>query len=140
MNVTEQHYENMAKTLMAQFEKRRFESYYCPNREVALQKALTIIPEGSVVSNGGSVSVEEIGLLDAIKGGNYTYIDRKQGNTPEEIRESSLKSLCCDYYLMSANAITVKGELVNIDGAGNRVAALAFDLKRHCRRRHEQNM
>ena len=129
MEPKKKYYENMAKTLMPQFEKRRFESYYCPNKESALKKALELIPEGSVVSHGGSESVVEIGLLGVIKDGNYTYVNRKDGNTPEELRESAMKSIFCDYYLMSSNAVTVKGELVNIDGVGNRVAALGFGPK-----------
>lgn len=129
MKPVNKHYENMANTLMPQFEKRRFQSFYCPDKESALQKALELVPQGSVVSHGGSESIIEIGLLDAIKSGNYTYVNRKDGSTPEELRESAMKSIFSDYYLMSSNAVTIKGELVNIDGAGNRVAALAFGPK-----------
>ncbi|MPW26878.1 lactate utilization protein [Alkalibaculum sp. M08DMB] len=116
----------MSKALIQQFEKRRFEAYYCPDKNSALKKALELIPEGTVVSHGGSESINEIGLLDAIVEGNYEYVDRKFGNTEKELKESMKKSTFCDYYLMSSNAITKKGELVNIDGYGNRVAALSF--------------
>lgn len=129
MNPVNQHNENMAKSLLEKFQMRRFEAYYCPDKETALKKALELIPEGTVVSHGGSETIKEIGLLDAIIQGNYHYINRKQGNTEEELKESMIKSTFCDYYLMSSNAITKKGELVNIDGYGNRVAALSFGPK-----------
>jgi len=126
MNIVNQHYENMAKKLIEQFTKRRFEAHYCPDKKAALKKALELIPEGVVVSHGGSESIKEIGLLDAIIKGNFQYINRKLGNTKEELRNSMMKSTFCDYYLMSSNAFTNKGELINIDGYGNRVAALSF--------------
>ncbi len=126
MNIVNQHHENMAKKLIEQFTKRRFEAYYCPDKKTALKKALELIPEGALVSHGGSESINEIGLLNAIIEGNYQYTNRKIGNTQEELRDSMIKSTFCDYYLMSSNAITTKGELVNIDGYGNRVAALSF--------------
>ena len=126
MNPVNQYYENAAKKLVEQFTNRRFEAYYCSDKKDALKKALELIPKGVVVSHGGSESIKEIGLLDAIIEGNYQYIHRKIGNTNEELKQSMIKSTFCDYYLMSSNAITTRGELVNIDGYGNRVSALSF--------------
>ncbi|MFZ7120243.1 MAG: lactate utilization protein [Eubacteriaceae bacterium] len=121
-----QYYENVANNLLEKFKKRRFEAFYCPTKEDALKKVLEIIPIKSVVSYGGSESIKEAGILDSILEGDYTVIDRHAGDTDEEERQSLIKSTFCDYYLMSSNAITKNGELVNIDGFGNRVAALTF--------------
>ncbi|MFZ7132350.1 MAG: lactate utilization protein [Eubacteriales bacterium] len=126
MNPVKQHYENMAQELMKKLQKRKFDAYYCPDKESALNKALELIPQGSKVSNGGSMTIKEIGLLDKITKGNYVYTDRHAGSTPEELKQSLINSTFCEYYLMSTNAITKDGELVNIDGYGNRVAALTF--------------
>lgn len=128
-SVKKQHYEVLAKNLIERFKKRRFDAYYCSDKQTALKQALELIPENSSVSNGGSMSIDEIGLLNIIKNGNYNYIDRYAGTTPEDKRNSQMKSIFSDTYLMSTNAFTKDGELVNIDGLGNRVAALTFGPK-----------
>lgn len=126
MMPVKQYYENLSKGLIEKFTKRRFEAYYCDDKESALKKALELIPEGSKVSGGGSMSIEGIGLLDAVINGNYSYFDRHGGSTEEELKQSFIDSTFCEYYLMSSNAVTKNGELINIDSLGNRVAALTF--------------
>ena len=117
-------YEKQAQSIIKKLETRGIEGHYCATSQDALEAILALIPEGSVVANGGSMTIEEIGLLPAIKEGNYKYIDRFAAKTPEEKKASYSAIVASDYYLMSTNAITLDGVLVNTDGAGNRVACL----------------
>ena len=82
------------------------------------------IPQGSVISWGGSETIKESGLMDAVHNGSYELIDRSTAQNQEEARALYAKTVLADYYLMSSNAITIDGELINIDGNGNRVACL----------------
>ena len=92
------------------------EGVFCETKEDALAKALSYIEEGSSVTWGGSMSISEIGLMDAVKNGNYEIIDRSVAKNYDEQREIFSKAVLADYYLMSSNAITLDGELINIDG------------------------
>ena len=105
---------------------RNMEGYYAETKEEALQKALEIIPEGSSVSWGGTMSAAEIGLIKAMCEGNYKEYNRKDAKNPEEKRNMELAAYDCDYFLASANAITQDGVIVNIDGHANRVSAIAY--------------
>ena len=100
---------------------------HAPDKEAALAKALELIPEGSTVAMGGAASAAEIGLVDAVKSGNYNYIDR---DAMEDKRAAVLAGFDADVYLASANAITNDGIMVNIDGNANRVASIAFGPKK----------
>lgn len=120
------YYENAAATIIKGLEKRQMEGYYCPDRTSAVAKALELMPEGSSIAWGGSMSLHESGLMEAVCHGPYKIIDRESAKTPEEQRQLYGKIACCDYFLMSTNAITMDGELVNIDGRGNRVAFLCY--------------
>lgn len=106
---------------------RNMTGYYAATREEALRQALALIPEGSSVSMGGATSVHDIGLVDALKAGNFQFIDREQYEDP---REAYLDSYDADVYLTSVNALTEDGVLVNIDGNANRVSALAYGPRR----------
>lgn len=106
--------------------KKHFEAYYVENKSEALKKALELIPSSHSVSWGGSVTIDEIGLKDELKKRGNILIDRDTANSPEEREELMRKALLCDTFLMSSNAITEDGELYNIDGHANRVAALCF--------------
>ncbi len=107
-------------------QSRGFAAYYCAGRQEALQKALELIPAGSVVSWGGCHSAEEIGLLEAVRQGQYQVLDRDTAKTPEERVAMMKQALTCDVFLTGTNAITEDGELVNVDGNGNRVAAMTY--------------
>lgn len=102
---------------------------YCATKEEACRKVLELMPKGASVTWGGSESMVEAGVMEAIKNGGYELIDRHAGKTPEEARSIYGKMVCADYHLMSANAFTEDGMLVNIDGAANRVACLAYGPK-----------
>ena len=115
----------LGAAVVKKLELRGFEAYYCADKEEALAKALELIPASDVVSWGGSATIAEIGLLDAVKKRNKV-IDRDTGATREEKLELMRQALLCDTFLMSSNAISGDGQLINIDGNGNRVAALIF--------------
>jgi L-lactate utilization protein LutB len=114
--------ELLAQKTIAGLKSRNMEGYYAANREEALKIALDMIPEGSSISMGGGMSVHEIGLSDALKNGNYNFIDRDEY---EDKRKAMLLAYDADYYLASCNAMTDDGVLVNIDGNSNRVSAIA---------------
>lgn len=118
----------MGATVVKNMQRRGFEAYYCADKEEALAKALELIPETDVVSWGGSATIAEVGLLDAVKKRN-AVIDRDTAKNPQEKFELMRKALLCDTFLMSSNAISSDGQLINIDGNGNRVAALCFGPK-----------
>ncbi len=113
--------EQMVKTLKA----RNMEAYYVGSKEEACKKALELIPEGSSISWGGSLSAQEIGLKDAVCQGNYVIYNRDTAKTPEEKRRVELQAYDCDFFLSSANAITEDGMIINIDGHANRVSCIA---------------
>ena len=119
--------EKLAQKVIKGLESRRMDGYYAADKEEALKIALSLIPEGSTVTMGGGMSVEEIGLVKVLKEGNYTYIDR---NEYADKREAYLQAYDADVYLASVNAMTEDGILVNIDGNSNRVSAIAYGPKK----------
>ena len=121
-----QYMEKRAQVLIKNLQQRQFEAYYCPDKASALEKALELIPEGSTVGWGGCMSAEAIGLVDAVRNGNYTVIDRDAAPTPEERSRRMRNCLLADVFLTGANAISLDGQMVNIDGMGNRVAAIVY--------------
>lgn len=124
----EKRFDKLGPRVAEALKRRHFEAYYCPTRQEAAKQALELIPEGSVVAWGGSETVAQLGILDTVRKTN-PVIDRDTASTQEEKIELMRKSLLCDVYLMSSNAISEDGQLFNIDGNGNRVAALVFGPK-----------
>lgn len=118
--------EKIGKKVCDVLNSRGFAAYYCNTKEEALAKALDLIPEESSITWGGCKSAEEIGLIDAVKHGNYRVLDRDSAKTPEERKAIMKQAFTCDVFVTGTNAITETGELVNIDGIGNRVAAMTF--------------
>ena len=110
--------------IIANLKTRNMEGYFYEDSASCVRAILDMIPDGSSISWGGSASVQESGMMDAFKNGSYELIDRSLAKTPEEQREIYGRTVMSDYYFMSTNAITYEGELVNIDGNGNRVACL----------------
>ena len=121
--------DKLAPRIQKALQSRHFDAYYCKTGAEARELALSLIPKEHSVSWGGSVTIREIGLLDAVEAGGYTVIDRDRANSPEERHELMRQALLCDTYLTSVNAISEDGEFVNIDGMGNRVAAITFGPK-----------
>ena len=114
--------ELLAQKTIAGLESRNMSGYYAADRGEALKIALELIPEGSSVTMGGAMSAHEIGLVDALKKGNYSFIDRDQY---ADKRAAMLAAYDADVFLSSVNAMTDDGVLVNIDGNANRVSAIA---------------
>lgn len=122
-------FQTAVENVINNLKKRNMEGYFFEDSASCVKAIIDMMDEGSVVSWGGSQSVLECGLMDAIKSGKYNLIDRMTAKTPEESREIFSKTVLADYYLMSTNAITFDGELINIDGNGNRVACLIHGPK-----------
>ena len=118
--------QTLANTIIKNMEKKNLEAYYCATSAEAVEKALSLMPEGASITWGGSESIKECGLMDAIKAANYELIDRTDAKTPEEDRIMYSRQVMADFFLMSSNAITIDGELVNIDGRANRVSLLCW--------------
>jgi len=115
--------ELLAGRVIKGLESRNIKGHYAADRQDALKIALEIIPEGSKITMGGCTSAHEIGLIKALKSGNYNYIDRDEW---EDRKAAQLQQFDSDVFISSANAMTEDGIMVNIDGNGNRVAAIAY--------------
>jgi len=120
------YYEKRAERLIQKLKERHFEAFYCKDREEALRQALALIPEGASVGWGGALSAQQTGLMDALHAGNYNVIDRDRANTPEQRKAAMKKCLTADVFITGANALSMDGQMVNIDGMGNRVAAIVY--------------
>ena len=117
---------------MKALESRNMEAYYASTKEEAVQKALELMEEGSSVTMGGSMSVRESGLLDAINAGNYEFYDRDQAATPEERQEIALKAFTCDWYLGSVNAMSENEYLLILTEMRTVWRHMRSDRKTYC--------
>ncbi len=129
MTPIQSYYEKRAAILVKNLRSRHFDACYCATKEEALQAALAWIPEGASVSWGGTMSADQIGLTAALQGGQYQIIDRSQCQTTEERDAVYHAALSADVYLTGANALSLDGQMVSIDGTGNRVAAIVYGPK-----------
>lgn len=119
--------EKAAGKVIKNLARRNIEACYCPTAHEAVEKLLEMIPAGSSVTWGGSMSIRDIDIPVALaNAGKYKVYDRDKAPDRAAATEIYLKAFSCDYYLSSANAITEDGVIVNIDGTGNRVAAITF--------------
>ena len=118
--------ELLSQTVIKGLKSRNMTGYYAKDKEEALNTALSLIPKGSSVTMGGAMSVREIGLVRALKEGDYNFIDRE---SYADKREALLKGYDADFFLSSANAMTQDGIIVNIDGNANRVSFIAMGPK-----------
>lgn len=123
------YYRKRAEVLVKNLQIRHFEAFYCDSAADALEKALELIPENALVSWGGAMSAQQIGLIDAIRSGAYRTIDRDKCETPKEREQAMKDALFCDTFLMGANAMSIDGQMVSIDGTGNRIGALVYGPK-----------
>jgi hypothetical protein len=129
MDPKQNYYDKRGEVLVKNLKSRKFEAWYCATRDEALEKALSLIPTGSVVGWGGATSAQDIGLLDVMRTGDYREIDRDKAPTPEERVQAMRQCLLSDVFITGANAISMDGQMVNIDGNGNRVAAIVYGPK-----------
>ena len=105
--------------------ENRMDACWVRNKAEALEKVKELLPAGAVVSNGGSMTLAECGIMDLLRSGDYDFLDR-EAVSREELPALFRKVFSADAYLMSSNAVTEQGELYNVDGNGNRVSALIF--------------
>ena len=122
-------YDKSGAKLVQALEKRNMEGYYCPTAEEAVAKVLELIPLDHTVSWGGVMTVDQLGIKQKLAQRGQPLIDRDTAKTPEERDDMLHQALSCGTFLMSSNAISIDGQLVNIDGLANRVAALCFGPK-----------
>lgn len=120
------YYEKRAQFLLKNLKARHFGAWYCADKEEALRKALELIPSGATVGWGGAMSAVQIGLMDSLRAGEYRVIDRDKTSNSEERHAAMKQCLTSDVFITGANAISLDGQMVNIDGVGNRVAAIVY--------------
>ncbi|MCK4782993.1 MAG: lactate utilization protein [Desulfobacteraceae bacterium] len=113
--------------LIKRLGENNISAFYVKNSREAFEKVMSMIPEGSVVGFGDSLTLKQIGVLDALEKGNYTFLNPwKPGITVEENIKLKKRALTSDVFLTGTNALTLDGKIVNVDGHGNRVAAMLF--------------
>lgn len=120
------HYNKRGEVLVKNLKKRHFDAVYCDTKEEALEQALALIPEGSTVGWGGATSAQQIGLMAALNAGEYKTLDRDKCETAEEREKIAKDCLSADVFITGTNALSLDGQMVNIDGTGNRVAAIIY--------------
>lgn len=126
-NPRETFYENQAASIIKKLNARKMEGYYCRNVDEAKAKLLELIGDGKKsIGYGGSMTLDENGFKDSVTKAGHELIIREDYKTPEETKELKAKLSNADFFLMSTNAITLDGELINIDGRGNRVCYLIY--------------
>ena len=123
------YYAKRAELLIKNLHSRHFDAHYCATKEEALAKALSLIPQGATVGWGGATSAQQIGLMDALHRGEYRPIDRDLCKTFEERQQAMLDAGRADVFVTGTNALSLDGQMVNIDGVGNRVASIIYGPK-----------
>ena len=123
---TKKYYENRGNVLVKNLKSRHFDAYYCDNKEQALEKALELIPADAVIGWGGATSAQQIGLMETLNAKGYHTLDRDKVSDMAQKLQISKQCLLADVFLTGANAISLDGQMVNIDGTGNRVAAIVY--------------
>ena len=131
MTTKELRNERLAQTIIKNLKRRHIEGFYCPTGADAVNKVVELIEDGSSVTWGGTMTVRDLGSPEVLKRrGTLEVIDRDLATTAEEKQSMYLRAFSTDVYLSSANAISEDGVIVNIDGNGNRVAAITWGPKK----------
>ena len=124
------YFEKRGQILVKNLRNRHFDAWYCDTKEDALAKVLELIPEGAKIGWGGVLSAQQIGLFDALRSGNYNLLDRDLCKTQEEREQMMKDALFSDVFLTGATGLSLDGQMVNIDGTGNRVGAIIYGPKK----------
>lgn len=124
MNPKKASYENLAETIIKNLEKRGMKGFYCEDSSQLVETVLKELGESKSITWGGSMTLKECGLMEALEKTDHILLDRMEAKTPEEKKAFYGKAVMADVFLTSTNAITLDGELVNMDGNGNRVACI----------------
>lgn len=119
--------EKQIETVISALERNRMQGYYVPTRQEVPDKVAQLLREGETVTVGGSMTLSQCGVMELLRSGRYHFLDRATpGLTPEQVRQVYIDGFGADTMLCSTNAITLSGELYNVDGNANRVAMLAY--------------
>ena len=120
-------YEKQIERTIKALENNNMNGYLVKSKEDLIEKICDLVSENSVVACGGSQTLFEAGVIDHLRSGRYEFLDRyKEGLKPNDMKDIFRKSFLSDAYFTSTNAITESGELYNVDGNGNRVAAMLY--------------
>lgn len=131
MTPKEKRNEQLAAQMIKCLNRRNMEAFYCPTAADAVRKVSELVEDGNTVTWGGSMTIRDLGIPEMLRSrGTLEVLDRDLLDKPEEVRELYLRSFSADVYLTSANAISEDGVIVNIDGNGNRVAAITWGPKK----------
>ena len=123
-------YEAIGKRITETLAAKEYDAHYVDNLEEAKKLVLEMVPEGALIGLGGSTTLNQMGIIDTFREGNYCLIDRYNCANHEEEVQKYHEAMNAEYFLCSTNAITEAGELVNMDCSGNRVAAMIFGPQR----------
>ncbi|MEG0903594.1 MAG: lactate utilization protein [Lachnospiraceae bacterium] len=126
MNPKQQTYAILAESVLGNFKKRGIDGYYCDTSAQAVEKALQLMEPNSTIAYGGSETLKETGMIEALSHSSHHLILREQAVTKEEKKEIARQTIVSDYFFMSSNAITLDGELINMDGTGSRLCYLIY--------------
>lgn len=127
MNPKEWHWGKLGKKAVEALSRNNFQAEYVENKEIAVQRLLELIPGQGSVGVGGSVTIDQLGVMDKLTArGNEVLFHLAPNLTPQQSKEIRKKQQVCDCFICSTNAITLDGKLVNMDGVGNRVSAMTF--------------
>lgn len=122
-----QFYRNQAETIIKKMQLRGMDAYFCEDVAEAKKKLVELLGSApKTVAYGGSMTIDDNGFKDEVVKAGHELIMREQYNSPEELKLCKAKTINADAFLMSSNAITLDGELINIDGRGNRVSYLIY--------------
>lgn len=124
--VWERYVGNRCGTAVEVLSKKEFDARFFTGGEEAVRAVLEAIPPDAAVGCGGSWTMRQIGLLDALRERGNRVVAHEAGMDPDETMRARKEALLCPFYLSSANAVTLSGEVVNTDGIGNRVAGISF--------------
>ena len=129
-NIIFERNELLINSVIKNLEKRNFNAYYCSSKDEVLKEITNLIGKNEVIAWGGSVTLDELRIKQYLEDSGYKTINRDKAKNREEKAELIMQGFSSDVYLMSSNAISEDGILVNIDGTGNRTAALCYGPKR----------
>jgi L-lactate utilization protein LutB len=122
-------YEKLAESVAKALRRRNFAVDIVKGKEEALTYLLSHIAKENTIAFGGSQTLAELGAIAALKDAGFSVLDRDAAKTPAERTDLMRRALLCDTFLMSTNALSEDGQLVNMDGNGNRLAALLYGPK-----------
>ena len=122
-------YDKLGPKVVKALQSRFFEAWYFSDSAEAVEKVFSLIPKTDTVSWGGSQTTADLNLTKLAAEKGYKVIDRDKAASPAERMEMMRQALLCDTFLTSTNALTEDGQMVNVDGNGNRVAAMTFGPK-----------